>query len=157
MSPLLRVLSWWIVCSAIGCGGNASDVVAVRGRVMVDGQPLRAKVGVVSFVPDKDRGNSTTLEPTGYVDEDGYYTLYYAQGKKGAPLGWYKVQVVATDQTTHPSGQPMATPKPKRLGGNEPPPKTLFHSKFTRFATSGLAIEVVRNPAPGAYDLPLTK
>lgn len=147
----------WIGWAALGCAGSGSDIVAVRGRVMVNDQPLRAKIGVVNFVPDKDKGNTTTLEPTGYLDEDGYYTLYYAQDKKGAPLGWYKVQVVATDRTTREGGQPMATPKPKRLRGNEPPPQTLFHSKYMRYATSGLAVEVVRNPASGAYDLKLTK
>jgi hypothetical protein len=45
-----------------------------------------------------------------------------------------------------------------RLKGHGPrPPPPLFHSKFTRAKTSGLEVEVVRDPAPGAYDLKLTR
>jgi len=40
-----------------------------------------------------------------------------------------------------------------RLADNGP----LFHGKYTRAATSGLEVEVVRDPAPGAYDLKLTR
>ncbi len=144
------------ICLAIlalvsGCGGDGVDVVPVSGRITVDGEPLRSKGGVVTLVPNKDKGNITTLQPTGYVDEDGNYTVYYAQGKKGAPPGWYRVQVSAMP----PGDQPPPMPKPRGKGPSPIPP--LFNRKFVRAGTSRLEIEVVRDPAPGAYDLKLTK
>jgi hypothetical protein len=138
-----------VAWAAAGCGGGI-DVVPVSGRVTVDGEPLRAKSGNVAFVPDAAKGNTTTRVPTGYLDENGHYTLYYAQGKKGAPPGWYKVQVAAAAE-----GEKVQMPRLKGHGPRPPPP--LFHSKFTRVKTSGLEVEVVRDPAPGAYDLKLTR
>jgi hypothetical protein len=135
----------------IGCGGDSVDVLPVTGRVTVDGEELHAKSGNVTFVPDKAKGNTTTFEPSGHLDEKGNYTLYYAQGKKGAPPGWYKVQVAASLQQ---GDQPIETPRPR---GGPPPPPPLFKSKFTRSTTSGLEVEVVKNAASGAYDLKLTK
>jgi hypothetical protein len=102
-------------------------------------------------VADKEKGNTTTLDLTGYVDDAGDYTLYYAQGKKGAPVGWYRVQVTAAP----PGNNPLQMPRP---GGEGPPPiEPVFDRKFTRADSSGLEIEVVKNPSAGAYDLKLTK
>jgi hypothetical protein len=148
-----RLTAAWalgVVWAVAGCG--SSDVVPVSGRVTVDGEPLKARGGVVNFVPMKDKGNATEIQPTGYVDENGNYTVYYAQGKKGAPPGWYKVQVAGIP----PGEGPLQMPRPDWTG---PPPKPapLFNGKFTRADTSDIEIEVVRNPAPGAYDIKLTK
>jgi hypothetical protein len=137
-----------VLGAAAGCAGGGPEVVPVRGRVTVNGEPLRAKSGNVTFVPDRAKGNTTTFQPVGYLDEDGNYTLYYDQGKQGAPPGWYKVQVAAT------SGKVQM---PGSRGKGPPPPPPLFHKKYNRAATSGLAVEVVRDPAPGAYHLKLTK
>jgi hypothetical protein len=134
-----------------GAGCSGPDVVPVRGRVTVNGAPLRSRGGVVNFVPNKDKGNTTTVELTGYLDEAGNYTVYYAQGKKGAPPGWYKVQVTAAP----PGEGPLQMPRSG--GGRTPPPEPLFDTRFTRTATSGLEVEVVRSPAAGAYDIRLTK
>jgi len=139
-----------MVWATAGCG-DEPDVVPVSGRVTVDGEPLRSRGGVVNFVPDKAKGNTTTLEPAGVLDEDGNFTVYYATKKKGAPTGWYKVQVTAMP----PGDQPFSMPGSKGRGPK--PPKPLFNWRFTRAADSGLAVEVVRNPAPGAYDLKLTR
>jgi hypothetical protein len=136
-----------------GCG-DSSGAVPVAGKVFVDGEPLRAKIGTINLVPNKEKGNTTTFEPSGVLDEDGNFTVYYAKGKKGAPPGWYKVQIVASQLG---EGSPIPTPRPKDKGVGPPPPKPLFHSKFMRTDTSGLEIEVVKDPAPGAYDLKLTK
>jgi hypothetical protein len=144
----------WVLAAAwcaAGCGDGV-DVVPVNGRVTVDGEPLHAKSGNVVFIPDKDRGNTTPLQPTGYLDEDGHYTLYYAQGRKGAPPGWYKVQVAAAS-----ADAPGQMPRLRGRGKAPAPGQPLFHSKYTRAGTSGLEVEVVRSPGPGAYDLKLTK
>jgi hypothetical protein len=149
---ITAVSSLGIVSAIAGCGRDSIDVVPVTGRVLVDGEPLQAKSGNVAFVPDKAKGNTSTIEPIGYLDEEGNYTLYYAQGKKGAPPGWYRIQVAAALQhEEHPNSMS------KRLGGGPRPPLPLFNSKFTHYTTSPLEVEVVRDPAPGAYDLNLTK
>jgi hypothetical protein len=135
-----------------GCSSDGVDVVPVSGKITVDGEPLHSKSGVVNLVPNKDKGNTTTLEPTGTIDGDGNYTVYYATGKKGAPPGWYRVQVTAMP----PGDQPLSMPRPKRKG-QPPPPAPLFKLKYASAQKSGLEIEVVRNPAPGAYDLKLSK
>src|SRR5262249_52315260 len=118
-------------------------------------EPLHSKGGIVNLVPNQDKGNATTLEPAGVVDEIGNYTAYYAKGKKGAPPGWYRVQVSAMP----PGDQPPPMPRPKRKGAPPPPhtPPPLFNLKYTQAKASGLEIEVVRDPAPGAYDLKLSK
>jgi hypothetical protein len=137
-----------------GCGETGPEVYPVQGRVTVDGQPIHADVGTINLVPDKDKGNTTTFLPTGYLDKEGSYTVYYALGKKGAPPGWYKVQIVASRLG---EGPPISTPRPTGLGQAPPSPTPLFDTKFTRAEISGLAFEVVRNPASGAYDLKLTR
>jgi hypothetical protein len=145
-------LALGIVGLLAGCGGDGVDAVPVSGRITVNGEALQSKGGVVNLVPNKDKGNTTTLEPVGTVDENGVYTVYYAKGKKGAPPGWYRVQVSAMP----PGDQPPPMPRPRRRG-SPPPPPPLFKLKYTRANDSGLEIEVVRDPAPGAYDLKLSK
>ncbi len=137
---------------AAGCGEAGPEVYPVTGLVTVDAEPLDAHIGAINLVPDKARGNVSTLIPTGYLDGQGSYTVYYAQGKKGAPPGWYKVQIVASQLG---DGPPISTPRPR--GRGKGPPARLFDNKYTRADKSGLAFEVVKDPAPGAYDLKLTK
>jgi len=142
-----------VACSAIGCGGDpdVGKVVAVSGQVFVGAEPLRGTQGTITFVPDLSKGNSTTVQPTGTLDDDGNYTLYYAQGKKGAPLGWYKIQVSAAHL-----GPGMQMPRPKGVPGASKVKPTI-NSKFANAKTSGLEVEVVETPGPGAYDVKLTK
>lgn len=140
-----------IVALLAGCGDNV-DVVPVSGRITVDGEPLHVGGGLVNFVPIKEKGNTTDLQPAGVVDENGNYEVYYSTKKKGAPPGWYKLQVTAS-----PPGIrhiPLPGERKKKKGSLPPPP---FDRKYMRFADSGLELEVVRNPSPGAYDLKLTK
>jgi hypothetical protein len=132
-----------------GCG-DASGVgptFPVSGKVTLNGAPLTAASTIVLFKPDTAKGNTSPVEPTGTVDADGNYTLT-TKGKKGAPPGWYKVIVTAREEAppVHPK-----TPKPHR-----PVSKSLLPAKYGQGQTSGLSIEVVEDPAPGAYDLKLT-
>jgi hypothetical protein len=139
-----------VTAATAGCGGDPIGALPVSGRVTVDGQPLHAGGGTVTFVPDKDNGNTATVVPSGPLDADGNYTLYYAPGKPGAPPGRYRVQVVANKL-----GPGTKTARPPELGFRPPPP--LFDPKYVSPETSGLEVEVVRNPAADAYDLHLTK
>jgi hypothetical protein len=123
-----------------GCGpAGPANLVPVAGTVTYDGRPLTK--GTVSFRPDAGAGNTTPYEPAGTVDEQGHYTLVTA-GKPGAPPGHYKVTVAAEE-----------------LDPNNPSaaPKSLIPVKYGRVTSSGLTIDVVEHPAPGAYDIKLAR
>lgn len=135
---------------ALGCS-DASGVgrtVPVSGKVILQDEPLTAKTTIVLFKPDASKGNTSPFEPTGTVDAEGNYTLT-TKGKKGAPPGWYKVIVTAREEAApvHPK-----TPKQHR-----PAARSLLPAKYGQAETSGLSIEVVENPVPGAYDLMLSR
>src|SRR5262245_13848145 len=126
-----------------GCGKGevgGDKLVPVAGKVTVNGKPLTT--GPVTFHPDTAKGNNTPHIPVGALDAEGNYKLASAT-KGGAPLGWYKVTVTA--QGPADEKDPYA------------PPKYLINPKFADVQTSGLAVEVVEKPAPGAYDLKVTK
>jgi hypothetical protein len=124
-----------------GCSASRDEKLApVAGKITVNGAPLRS--GGVTFRPDAEKGNLTQHIPVGTVDAEGRYELMSAT-KKGAPLGWYRVAV---------SAQEPIDPKNPYA-----PPKHLVNPKYSDAATSGLAVEVVANAGPGAYDLEVTK
>src|SRR5262245_27234201 len=90
--PLLALL-------AAGCADSGvGKTYPVRGKVTIDGVPLTAPNTVILFKPDTAKGNNSPFEPTGTVDGEGNYTLR-TKGKKGAPPGWYRVAVTATEAT----------------------------------------------------------
>jgi hypothetical protein len=128
--------------ASAGCGDpyGVGATVPVVGKVTADGQPVKA--GTVSFRPDKSRGNTTVHEPYGEIDSQGNYKLFTGK-KAGAPVGWYRVAVFA--------GEPV------EVGNLSGQAKWYANPKYASADTSGLAIEVVETPAPGGYDLKLTK
>ena len=132
------------VATLVGCGDSSSNLVPVVGKVTVDGQPLTTGTGNgnVSFRPEK--GNPSRQEPAGAIDPDGTYRLK-TDGKEGAPLGRYRVMVVDVEPIDPKSGFPYG----KR--------KSHVNYKYADLKTTDLVIEVVREPAPGAYDLKLKK
>jgi len=130
-----------LITTLCGCGASGDEKLTfVAGKVSVNGAPLT--VGSVTFHPDIDKGNQTQHIPVGVIAADGRYELMSAT-KKGAPLGWYRVAV---------SAQEPIDPKNPYA-----PPKHLVNPKFSDGTTSGLRLEVVANPAPGAYDFEVTK
>jgi hypothetical protein len=130
------------VATLVGCGGSSSNLVPVVGKVTVDGQPLTTGNGNVSFRPEK--GSPSRQEPYGAIGPDGTYRLI-TDGKEGAPLGRYRVMVVDVEPIDPKSGFPYG----KR--------KSHVNYKYSELKTTDLVIEVVREPAPGAYDLKLKK
>src|SRR5262249_21050575 len=132
------------VCGAtlVGCGKGAGDggLTLVAGKVTVDGKPLGT--GAVTFHPDAAKGNTTPHIPVGVLDAEGNYKLVSGT-REGAPPGWYKVTVSAQEPADEKN--PYA------------PPKSIINRKFGDVQTSGLAAQVVENPAPGAYDFKVTK
>jgi hypothetical protein len=135
---------------AAGCG-DASGVgptFPVAGKVTLNNTPLTAQNTVILCKPDAAKGNKSPFEPSGTVDAEGNYTLT-TRGKSGAPPGWYKVVVTARDEAApaHPKG-------PQR---HRPVARSLLPARYGQAQTTDLSIEVVERPAPGAYDLKLSK
>jgi hypothetical protein len=116
-----------------GCGDGLGTLHPVSGSVTLDGEPL--KDAQLSFVPDTEKGNKTTASVFGKVT-DGKYTLT-TKDRPGAPAGHYKVSVL----TQYP-------------GGPENP--VVLLKIYSDPGKSGLKVEVVEKPSPGAYDLKLT-
>jgi len=150
---LLGVFVAGLVLVVAGCGGGdtapALSLVPVSGKVtMKDGTPLTE--GIVHLWPQVE--SETAVYPGGSIGADGNYELM-TDGKKGAPLGKYKITV----STKTPPGP--GSPPPPILDPTKPPPKPPpdLNVKYTdRFKTE-LTYEVVERPAAGAYDLKVDK
>jgi hypothetical protein len=113
-------------------------MVPVEGKVMFGGKALTK--GSVVLYPDKTRGNATKHEPRADIDADGHYKVF-THPHEGAPPGWYKVAVIATE---------MSDPKnPYSL------PRWLIPEKFGNPEQSQLFLGVKKDAPPGAYDLAL--
>jgi hypothetical protein len=145
--PTTAALLWGLLASGCGDDSGVAKTYPVNGKVYIDGEPLAERTTVVLFKPDLARGNASPFEPSGTVDPTGSYTVS-TKGKSGALPGWYKVIVTATAPET-------AFPPGKRL--HHPHPKSLLPAKYGVAKSTDLAVEVVENPAPGAYDLKLIR
>ncbi len=134
--PLLSVAVLALLVGLAGCAPPAERLVPASGKVTVKNQLLPAGIMVV-FHPNTQKGNTTPLEPRGQLDAQGVYQLQSGD-REGAPPGWYRVAVFAIKPT-----------KEMR------PPEWLAKPRYAGPKTSGLEVEVVENPAPGAYDFDL--
>jgi hypothetical protein len=123
-----------VLLPAAGC--SKYRYVTVKGKVVLkkDGRPLT--FGTVVFMPDKD--NTLRQVATGKINPDGTYELT-TEGRSGVPIGSYIACVRG----------PM-----RKVDGKDPPPLP-FSMKYFDANESPLKIEVVENPAAGAYDLEL--
>ncbi|HMC10721.1 MAG TPA: hypothetical protein VKH44_05505 [Pirellulaceae bacterium] len=134
------ILSVVLLASLAGCNSSGvGRIVPVKGKITVDGKPLT--IGSLVFKPDAAKGNPSQFGPAATIAADGSYSLFTKE-KQGAPLGWYKVGVVA--QEADP-GNPYG------------PMKSLVPQRYNDAESSGLAIEVVAAPTPGTYDLKLAR
>jgi hypothetical protein len=121
-----------------GCNTAPEDVrLPVEGKVTLAGKPLTT--GTVILKPDAAKGNTSKHEPRGKIDAQGNYQIETAL-KKGAPPGWYKVAIMAFEP---------GDPKNYVVG------VSLLHEDYNDPDKTGIAIDVVNTPAPGAYDLKL--
>jgi hypothetical protein len=86
-----------IVCSGlmVGCDPGPQPLAPVTGQVTYQNQPLPR--GTIVFVPDADRGNNGPLAQ-GIIQSQGRYSLQ-TEGKPGAPPGWYRVTVIAVEES----------------------------------------------------------
>ena len=139
----------FVLVLAVGCAGSdIGRTYPVSGALTLNGEPLLAKTTTVLFKPDAARGNNSKHESNGIVDEAGRYQLT-TQGRRGALAGWYKVVVTAYDAP--PEHRKSAKPGARSVVASLVPPK------YGRVESTPLAVEVVAEPAAGAYDLKLSK
>jgi hypothetical protein len=110
--------------------------VPVTGKVTMKNK-TPVTIGSVMFVPDKD--NTLKKFATGKIKEDGTFELA-TEGRSGVPIGSYIVCVRG----------PI-----RKVNGKDPPPIP-YSLKYFDANESPIRIEVVANPAPGAYDLELS-
>jgi hypothetical protein len=143
----LALLVMWGFIAASGCNkAGVGKTVPVSGKVNLGGEPLTQ--GVVTFVPNPDKGNTSKFVARGMISSDGKYTLT-TKGKEGAPLGWYKV-TVSTEM-------PPDADAPKGKDASTGKEKVTVDRTYTSPKTTNLFIEVVEDPQPRAYDLNLKK
>jgi hypothetical protein len=133
----------------VGCAPTAPKLVPVAGRITVAGQPV--PLGSVQFRADPARGNHSMEVPVSAIRPDGGYDLETG-GQRGAPLGWWRVLVIADNfRADNPPPSPVW---PKFPPGYQPP-RPLVHERYLRFHDTDLSVEVVENPEEGAYELTL--
>ena len=126
-----------------GCGPDGrAGLIPVSGRVRLGSDSLTT--GSVSYRPDAAKGNQSLDHPTGSIDRTGNYRLFTV-GTTGAPPGWYKVVVNATEPTGD-SGQ--ASPGM---------PKSIIDLRYNDPSATPLSIEVTADAPTGHYDLHLDK
>lgn len=122
-----------------GCSGERLiPLHPVAGRVTFAGKPVPK--GEIVFVPDAEKGNTLLQFGIGKLNPDGTYTAQTLQ-KPGVQPGWYKVMVLATEN--EPKESPAWVPI------------WIVPVKYTKPETTDLRVEVVLNPAAGAYDFTL--
>jgi hypothetical protein len=147
----VRGLPWPATASlcvflASGCLDSAVKTFPVTGKLTLDDRPVTATSTIVLFKPDAGRGNTSPFEPTGAVDGAGTYRLF-TRGKPGAPPGWYKVIVTATEPRR---------PEEKGPKNHRPGPRSVLPARYGLATTTTVTVEVVERPAPDAYDVKLT-
>jgi hypothetical protein len=90
-----------------GCDAGTPTLVPVAGKVLYRNQPLPR--GTIVFVPDADRGNNGPLAQ-GTIQGGGSYTIQTG-GNSGAMPGWYRVTVIAVENTSGFSLNGSAVPR----------------------------------------------
>lgn len=128
-----------------GCGNSGPALVPVAGRVAVGDRPVPS--GSLQLRADVSRGNRSMEVPCGLIGPDGRFELATGD-RKGAPLGWWKVVVIADNfRATDPPPSPVWPQFPE---GYEPP-KPLVPERYLSAGTSDVSVEVTANPAEDAY------
>lgn len=84
----ITVLIVFVIAFMAGCGEGGPHLVAVKGKVTLDGKPVPS--AIVTFNPT-GAGGSNSL---GKTDSDGNYRLEFSQDKQGALVGEYAVEIV---------------------------------------------------------------
>jgi hypothetical protein len=129
--------------SLAGCAKGLRRVPA-NGSIELDGHPMKG--GIIFLNPDTAKGNTARVSSSGRI-RDGRFQIETAGVERhdsgsGVPLGWYKVYV----RVNTPGERPMYPGLPE----------IAVDPIYRDPQQTPLAIEIVDNPAAGAYDLKLT-
>ena len=108
------------IATGLGCGDQGPNLVPVRGKVLLDGQPL--KFGSVMTQPKAGRGANGTIQ------SDGSFELNSGR-EPGALVGTHQVAVVAYEN--------VGSSSPEAGHG-----KLLTPQRYSNAESSGLTIEV---------------
>lgn len=112
--------------AAGGCGPRVA-MTPVEGRVTLDGKPL--EFGAVMVQPKAGPAAQAKINP------DGTFRLGTFKPDDGAIVGPATVRVICRKEITPPGGE-------RSYGPN------LIPEKYTRFETSGIAVEIKRGMPP---------
>jgi hypothetical protein len=143
--PVCRLCFAMVLAAGLpGCGSGNNQLLPVEGKVLLGDKLLATDShlqGYVTLYPDKAKGNKSLEIPLGTIDSEGRFKIF-TRINPGAAPGWYKVTV---------SAAPVVDPKNPYLK------KTgwLMPERYIDQDKSKLTLEVVANPAAGAYDLKL--
>jgi hypothetical protein len=126
-----------------GCYGGPRRVPA-SGTIEIDGQVVEG--GIVYFNPNSAKGNTARVSCLSPIQNGKFKVsttgMHDYESGSGVPLGWYKVSL-----RVNTAGEKPRFPGPAAVEVN---PIYLDPDK------TPLEVEVVDNPAPGAYDLKIT-
>ena len=122
VSPTTRsgVCALALLSLAAGCGGSDLEFAEVRGKVLLNGQPLTK--GSVVTSPASGRGSF------GIIQSDGAFELISGR-EPGALIGTHKVSVVATEGG---GGE----------GAEAEQGRSILPARYNSPQTSGLSLEV---------------
>jgi hypothetical protein len=130
----LCVLAFVLFASASGCSKKGPAIAHVKGRVLLNGQPLTT--GSVITIPTAGRGAKS------FIQTDGAFELGTFAASDGAIVGEHKVGVVAYD-------------RPANAGPESNNGKLLVPQRYVNPESSGLKIDVKANE-PNIPTLELT-
>lgn len=98
-----------------GCfGSRGLETAEVRGRVMMNGQPVTA--GRVVFFPTSPVGKGAGKPAQALLNEDGEFELRTYGRSDGAVIGEHRVTVLSTpDPSSGEDVQTLGTPNPAKV------------------------------------------
>jgi hypothetical protein len=121
-----------LMLAVVGCQ-QKSNVVPVRGKVLLDGKPLTK--GMIATMPSAGRGANAKIQP------DGSFELRTFGQNDGATVGVHRVAIVAFET-------------PANAGPESGSGPSLVPKRYTSPETSGLTIDV--KPGDNSPELKLT-
>lgn len=141
MSYICRMSFLVGLVSLAGCGGGPTEpVYPATGVVLLEGVPVDN--AVVSFVPQNKGATAVAL-----TDDEGRFQMTLPAGRKGVPVGNYKVSISKSAAKSDDTPEPTTFEEMERqhkLGVTPKPPtfKPGVPPRYSDPQTSQLQVEV---------------
>lgn len=136
-----QIIAGWLVLISLGalagCGDNHLPTAAMEGKVLFRGKPL--EFGGVLFQPDAGP------PALGAIQSDGTFHLSTYRDGDGAVIGLHRVQISCYDVQ-----RPDAV---KARSGEVGVGKSLIPTKYTRYDSSGIRVDVQSQNEPVVIEL----